>query len=73
MYEDRIIASLSDDGESYDEQFITQWSDPTHSNPKYIAHDDESPPADRLSVLLGTSNRIAPIMDNFGFGQAVLI
>ena len=73
VYEDRIIASLSDDGESKDEQFFTQWSDPTHSNPKYIVHDDESPPADRLSVLLGTSNRIAPIMDNFGFGQAVLI
>jgi outer membrane protein assembly factor BamB len=72
-YEDQIIASLSEDESIESSQFNTLWVDPTHSNPKPIINDDESPPADRLSVLLGTSNRIAPIMDNFGFGQAVLI
>lgn len=74
QYEDEIIASLSED-ESIEPQFNTLWVDPTHSKPKPIFNDndDESPPADRLSVLLGTSNRIAPISDNFGFGQAVLL
>lgn len=72
-YEDQIIASLSQDSSEMDNEFNTMWVDPTHSNQKYIVHDDESPTADRLSVLLGTSNRIAPISDNFGYGQAVLI
>lgn len=72
-YEDQIIARLSEDEQSIEQQFNTLWVDPTHSNPKYYVQDDESPTADRLSVLLGTSNRIAPISDNFGFGQAVLI
>lgn len=73
-YEDRIISSLSEDEKSFDdEHFHTIWVDPTHSKPKHFAPDDDIPTADRLSVLLGTSNRIAPISDNFGFGQAVLI
>eukprot|EP00531_Pseudo-nitzschia_arenysensis_P005958 CAMPEP_0116116908 /NCGR_PEP_ID=MMETSP0329-20121206/1287_1 /TAXON_ID=697910 /ORGANISM="Pseudo-nitzschia arenysensis, Strain B593" /LENGTH=829 /DNA_ID=CAMNT_0003610431 /DNA_START=127 /DNA_END=2616 /DNA_ORIENTATION=+ len=72
-YEDQIIARLSEDEGSIEQQFNTLWVDPTHSDPKYYVQDDESPTADRLSILLGTSNRIAPISDNFGFGQAVLI
>mmetsp|Transcript_9790 Transcript_9790/g.24380 ORF Transcript_9790/g.24380 Transcript_9790/m.24380 type:complete len:819 (-) Transcript_9790:107-2563(-) len=72
-YEDQIIAKLSEDEQSIEEQFNTLWVDPTHSDPKYYVHDEESPNADRLSVLLGTSNKIAPISDNFGLGQAVLV
>ena len=75
-FEDQIIARMSADEESIEEQFNTLWVDPTHSNPKYYHNDsdDESPTEDRLSVLLETtSDRVAPISDNFGFGQAVLI
>jgi len=72
-YEDKIIASHSDDDDKSAEEFNTLWVDPTHSNPKPMVADDESPTADRLAVLLGTSNKIAPIQENFGFGQAVLL
>eukprot|EP00536_Pseudo-nitzschia_multiseries_P016012 jgi/Psemu1/312687/fgenesh1_kg.1000_\ len=72
-YEDRMIASLSDDERSIEQQFNTLWVDPTHSNPKSTVYDAESPTADRLAVMLGTSNRIAPISENFGYGQAVLL
>ena len=75
-FEDQIIARMSADEESIEQEFNTLWVDPTHSNPKYYHNDsdDESPTEDRLSVLLETtSDRVAPISDNFGFGQAVLI
>ena len=77
-HEDQIVATISADEES--DEFNTLWVDPTHSDPKYYNHEgDESPSADRLSILLGTSNKVppsttvAPISDNFGFGQAVVI
>ena len=52
--------------------FNTLWGDPTHS--KAIDDDNKQyPAADRMAVLLGTSNRITPINENFGLGQAVMI
>jgi len=77
-YGDRIIASLSEDEKSMEEEFAVLWVDPTHTNPKHTINEDdesatESTSADRLSTLFGTSNRIAPVNDNFGYGQAVLI
>ncbi|VEU35535.1 unnamed protein product [Pseudo-nitzschia multistriata] len=74
-YEDRIIATLSEDEKSIeDEQFNTLWIDPTHSNPKPTrTNEDDIPTADRLAVMLGTSNKIAPISESFGYGQAVLL
>jgi len=72
-YEDQIIATHSDNEKCIEQQFNTLWVDPTHSNPKAITNGDESPTADRLAVMLGTSNRIAPISESFGYGQAVLL
>eukprot|EP00751_Fragilariopsis_kerguelensis_P022338 CAMPEP_0170898720 /NCGR_PEP_ID=MMETSP0734-20130129/46224_1 /TAXON_ID=186038 /ORGANISM="Fragilariopsis kerguelensis, Strain L26-C5" /LENGTH=797 /DNA_ID=CAMNT_0011291539 /DNA_START=416 /DNA_END=2809 /DNA_ORIENTATION=+ len=76
MYEDKILAKLSDD-DGYDPidargAFNTLWVDPTHAKP--ITDDDNlHSSADRMAVLLGTSNRITPINENYGYGQAVMI
>lgn len=75
-YEDQIIANMSADEEAMEEEFNTLWVDPTHSDPKYYSRDDDdddNSTADRLNVLLDTSDQVAPISDNFGFGQAVVI
>ena len=67
---------MSADEEAMEEEFNTLWVDPTHSDPKYYSRDDDdddNSTADRLNVLLDTSNEVAPISDNFGFGQAVVI
>ena len=80
MYEDKILATMSDDDDAVDPTiarggFNTLWVDSTHSKP--IADDDSQHPSiessDRMAVLLGTSNRVTPINENFGYGQAVML
>ena len=80
MYEDKILATMSDDDDTVDPTiarggFNTLWVDSTHSKP--IADDDSQHPSiessDRMAVLLGTSNRVTPINENFGYGQAVML
>jgi hypothetical protein len=80
IYEDKIIATMSDDDDDVDPTiarggFNTLWVDSTHSKP--IADDDSQHPSiessDRMAVLLGTSNRVTPINENFGYGQAVML
>jgi hypothetical protein len=83
MYEDKILATMSDDDDDDDVDlneeptiarggFNTLWVDSTHSKP--TADDDSHhQSSDRMALLLGTSNRVTPINENFGYGQAVML
>lgn len=79
IYEDKFLANLSFDDSQNNatiarDAFSTLWVDPTHSKPATSIDDDsQHRAADRMAILLGTSNRITPISENFGYGQAVMM
>lgn len=79
IYEDKFLANLSFDDSQNNatiarDTFSTLWVDPTHSKPATSIDDDsQHRAADRMAILLGTSNRITPISENFGYGQAVMM